>query len=243
MKIRIGTDLNLLVNVFDSTTPKQLNIRSLEAYLVNTTYKTKIDNEIHKKTKFISRFPIEPMRDAYLSTEYSINCSGYPSYHAYPNETTHPTYAGFGVNPVWGLIYPVKPSYRFTEYKAKTYATTSPSKVLVTFPAQDQLFCGDYSIVVVVKYYQKGYNHNLKTVTMDINNAFTLIDNSEDEDLTSTERVQLVSINDPTADADENDIFVNSGELSGSNIHLDYSVGGNGVNIDMSREFDWYDGD
>lgn len=243
MKIRIGTDLNLLVNVFDSKNPKQLNIHSLEAFLINTSVREKIDKEINKKTRFISRFPIEPMHDAYLATEYNIHCSGYPNYRIYPHEVVHPSYAGFGVNPVWSLIYPKKPCYRFTEYKAKTYATTSTSKVLITFPAEDQLFCGNYSIIVVVKYYMKGYGNNLKTVTMDINDAFTLVDNSEEEDLTSTERVQLVSVNDPTGDADENDIFVNAGELAGSSIHLDYSVGGTGVDIDMSRVIDWYDGD
>ena len=243
MKIRIGTDLNLLVTLTNIAPSKPIMIRSLEAFLINTTMKSKIDEDIKKKTKFISRFPIEPMRDSYISTNYNINCSGYPQYNWVPEHTVVPSYAGYGCDPDWDMIYPKRPCYRLTEYKARVLATKHQDQVEVFFPAEDQLFCGDYNIIIVVKYYATGYTNNIKTVTLDYTNAFTLVDNSEEEDLTGTERVSIRNTDDISDDYQEGegtDIYVYQGNLDDDTIRLNLTSG-NSVDVDISGISSWHD--
>lgn len=242
MKIRIGTDLSLLVTLTNVEAARPIMIRSLTAYLVNSTLKQKADEELKNKTKFISRFPVEPMRDSYISTNYNINCSGYPTYNVWPQNRAMAPYAGFGYNPDWDVIYPKQPDYRFTEYRAAVLATKHQNQVEIHFPAEDQLFCGNYNIIIVVEYYMPGYMNNTKTVTLDYSNAFSIVESSEEEDLTGTELVTIKGVdNIPTyTPGDGTDVYVYEGKLDDGTINLNLTSG-ESVAVDVSSITAWHD--
>lgn len=75
------------------------------------------------------------MIDSYVSTEYNIHGTGYPSYRAYPYKKLSTPYAGFGVEPQFNFIYPEAPEYKFTRYCAQVKASKIRNKVQVLFPA------------------------------------------------------------------------------------------------------------
>lgn len=181
MKIRIGNDIKLLVTLISSTTIDSINIKSLEAYVINASKEHEAAENLKNKTRFVSRFPVEPYVDAFCSTAYDIKSSGYPTWRAYPQNYIYGSYAGFGPNPYWpGKFKPV-PMHNLTEFKAPVKSTAQNNVVEVFFPAEAQLFTGDYNIVIVAKIYESGYSYNnLRTVTMDYENIFTLVNTSEE---------------------------------------------------------------
>ena len=181
MKIRIGNDIVLRVKLLGRSIIDSININSVKAYLINTTAEAAALADLNNKTRFISRFPIEPMIDAYTSTQYNINSTGYPSYHAFPNNHVIGSYAGFGYDPHWRRIYRPIPQHNLTEFLAPVKATDDKDTVEVFFPADAQLLTGDYKIVIVAKLYEPGFScNNLRTVTMDYENIFTLVNSSEE---------------------------------------------------------------
>lgn len=153
MKIRIGNDIKLVVKLLGNSSIGAINIQSVKAYIINTTMQEAMINDLKNKTRFISRFPIEPESDAYITTPYNINCSGYPSYRAFPQTCIVGPYSGFGVYPDWNKIYKPVPKYNFIEYPAPVEATSAKDVVNVFFPADAQLFTGDYKLVIVAKIY------------------------------------------------------------------------------------------
>ena len=110
-KINIGSDIRLTVHL---TTKyfAPLNIHSVQAYLVNASVKSDLENQIKaayneynnaleekaNRISFISRFPMEPHFCGYESSPYDICQCGYPHYHARPR-CCRPAYCGFGVYP------------------------------------------------------------------------------------------------------------------------------------------------
>ena len=88
------------------------NIKSLRAYLINTTRQNDIDdqhrrdsinyaNDIEERNgvvKYISRFPAEPCCGNYNSSPYDLMHCGHPSYYVRPMHCVAP-YTGFGVYP------------------------------------------------------------------------------------------------------------------------------------------------
>jgi hypothetical protein len=67
------------------------------------------------------------------------------------------------------------------EYIAEVYATDKQNIVEVSFPAEDQVNLGKYTLVLVVKAYAPGYNSkNLKTITVDIPEVFELVGSTEE---------------------------------------------------------------
>ena len=157
-----------------------VNIRSIKAIFINTSKQQEYDNNLKKKTRFISRFPIEPCIEAFKSTEYNICNSGYPTYRAYPVKRLFAPYHGFGVNPDWCDIYPT-PKQNDTEYIADVAATSDPNIISVSFPAEQQLHVGTYKLIIVAKLYVPGYNHNnVRTVTIDLPEVFELVSSSEE---------------------------------------------------------------
>lgn len=156
-------------------------IDSLQAFIINDTKEKEYEEDIKNKTKFISRFPVEPYVDAYTSTAYDVKSSGYPVWRAYPQNHIYATYSGFGPNPEWDNIYRPVPHRNLTQYRAQVKYTEDRSMVKVFFPAKAQLYTGTYKLVVVAKIYDPGYSKdNLRTVTMDYENVFTLVNNSTD---------------------------------------------------------------
>lgn len=218
MKVRIGNDICLHVSLLGDNTTDYVNIKTIRAYLINTSRQKEIDEEHRIDTiqyrddierrngtvKYISRFPAEPFHHAYHGTPYDLCHSGHPTYHVHPIYAVAP-YIGFGVHPhtfdpfhnhLWGYDdmmdvhdrmlrkdrdYVEK--YDKCEFLAPVQATDKSNKVLVYFPAENQLYTGTYKLVIVAQLYQPGYspnNDNLRTVTMDYNEVFVLVKDSEE---------------------------------------------------------------
>lgn len=182
MEIRIGNDICLDVTLlYNSDNDEYANINSIQAFIINASKEAEYEALIKDKTRFISRFPVEPYVDAYSSTAYDIKSSGYPTWMAYPRNHVYATYSGFGVMPGWDNIYRPMPEHNLTQYKAEVKYTEDRSVVKVFFPATAQLYTGTYNLVIVAKVYDPGYSKdNLRTVTMDYENVFTLVNNSVD---------------------------------------------------------------
>lgn len=242
-RIRIGNDIKLVVKLLGTNTydPINININYVKAYIINTTLEEKQIAEYKNKTRFISRFPIEPMIDAYTSSSCNINSSGYPTYHAYPQNHVIAPYAGFGVNPSWDRMYKPIPQHNLTEFRAPVKATHRKDVINIFFPAEAQLFPGTYKIVIVAKLYYPGFNpNNLRTVTMDYENIFVLTNTSEDGvDSAVTLEVGIT-------DSDTDDLYATAGELDKKDgkttVRVDMSDGMPGFHVDISPETDWYEG-
>ena len=114
MKIRIGNDICLDVTLIYNANDEYANINSVQAFIINADKEAEYEEDIKNKTKFISRFPIEPYVNAYTSTAYDIKSSGYPTWRAYPRNHVYATYAGFGPNPYWDDIYRPMPHRNLT---------------------------------------------------------------------------------------------------------------------------------
>lgn len=193
MKIRIGNDIRLDVTLINSKHDDNVNIKSIKAYIINTTIENRRVEEAKNKMRFISRFPVEPYVDAYSSTAHDIKSAGYPTWHAFPQNYVYGSYAGFGVHPHWDDKYRPMPKHNFSEFCAPVKATEDTNVVQVSFPAEAQLYTGDYKIVIVAKIYEPGYSpNNLRTVTMDYENVFTLV-NTSDEGIDSEVTLNVAS--------------------------------------------------
>lgn len=181
MKIRIGNDISLNVTLlYKEYGDDAVNINSVKAFIINSSKEDEARKQFESKTKFISRFPVEPYIDAYSSTAYDVKSCGYPTWRAYPKNYVYATYSGFGPNPNWDQIYRHMPECNLTQYQAEVKYTDDRSKVNVYFPAEAQLYTGTYTLVIVAKIYEPGYSKdNLKTVTVDYEDVFTLVGTSE----------------------------------------------------------------
>lgn len=178
-RIRIGNDIRLRINLLNMKGIDTINIKSIKVYIINTSREKEKADKIANCTKFISRFPCEPHHPAFEPSAYDLNLAGLPRYYAYPEHHCHYFYHGFGLHPDWSHIYPVENCTNDTEFIAPVQATEYKDRVDAYFPANNQLYCGVYKIVVVARIYQPGYGlDNLKTITMDYNNIFRLVDDS-----------------------------------------------------------------
>lgn len=178
-RIRIGNDIRLRINLLNMKGIDTINIKSIKVYIINTSREKEKADKIANCTKFISRFPCEPHHPAFEPSAYDLNLAGLPRYYAYPEHHCHYFYHGFGLHPDWSHIYPVKDCTNDTEFIAPVQATEYKDQVDAYFPANSQLYCGVYKIVVVARIYQPGYGlDNLRTITMDYNNIFRLVDDS-----------------------------------------------------------------
>lgn len=116
MKVRIGNDIRLHVTLLGNhgTDWDPVNIKTLRAFLVNTSRQHDIDeqhrhdsinyaNDVEDRrrvVKYISRFPAEPnhFHRAYHGTPYDLMHCGHPTFHVHPVYCVAP-YIGFGVHP------------------------------------------------------------------------------------------------------------------------------------------------
>ena len=178
-RIRIGNDIRLRINLLNMKGIDTINIKSIKVYIINTSREKEKADKIANCTKFISRFPCEPHHPAFEPSAYDLNLAGLPRYYAYPEHHCHYFYHGFGLHPDWSHIYSVENCTNDTEFIAPVQATEYKDQVDAYFPANNQLYCGVYKIVVVARIYQPGYGlDNLRTITMDYNNIFRLVDDS-----------------------------------------------------------------
>lgn len=233
MKIRIGNDIKLKIQLRLSNTEDYVNIQSLQAIFVNATLKNKLECEYIKKNRFIGRFPIEPFVKEFEPTPYNIHSTGCPKYRAFVfNE-----YTGFGVKPNWDKCFPIgqKP---ITEYQSEVMHTGDNRIVTVLFPKEAQLFEGVYDLIVVARVYDAGFPGNVRTVTVNYNSVFELVGDSIDA---TDDPVQIEINNESELEAPQ-DVYVVAGSYSDDDIELrrnDNTV----VNIDISPITGWYEGD
>lgn len=188
-------------------------------------------NEIEDRSgvvRYISRFPAEPRYPGYHGTPYDICHSGHPTYHVHPVHCVAP-YIGFGVHPhtfdpFHNHLYAFDDMsdaaermlhkdrdylerYDQCEFLAPVRSTDQKNKVIVDFPACNQLFPGTYKLVIIAKLNQPGYAPNgTRTVTMDYNEVFTLVRSSEEGldgnvsiTIGNTTKVQYVHLTGDTA--------------------------------------------
>lgn len=235
MKIRIGNDVQLNIQLTLGGTEDRANIQSLRAVFVNTTLKEKLEAEYKKRNRFIGRFPIEPFVNEFEPTEYCINSTGYPRY----NVAVYNQYKGFGVKPDWKNCFPVKDT-PVTEYYAEAKHTASANVISILFPAEAQLYEGSYELIVIAKIYQPGYKNNIRTVSTNYKNVFELVKDSQAEGVDNPVQIELVN-----TDLEENlhDVYVVSGSYSNNSIKLKRNDQGV-VNIDVQPiMIGWYDDD
>lgn len=222
MKIRIGNDICLNVTLLYQGESAQYegehaNINSLQAFIINASKEAEYEENIKNKTRFISRFPVEPYVDAYSSTAYDVKSSGYPTWRAYPKNHIYATYSGFGPHPDWDNMYRPVPERNLTQYKARVQFTDDPGMVKVFFPAEAQLYTGTYNLVIVAKVYDPGYSKdNLRTVTMDYEQIFTLVNTTSEDGVDSAVTLDVASTS-------------RAGAVESVNINGDILVGISGV--------------
>jgi hypothetical protein len=65
MKVRIGNDIRLQVQLTCGELRDTVNILSVKAVFVNKTLKEALRKEYKKKNRFMHRFPIEPFTNEF----------------------------------------------------------------------------------------------------------------------------------------------------------------------------------
>lgn len=232
-KIRKGNDIRLKIQLKLNESEDFANIQSMRAIFVNTTLKEKFEKEFIKKNRFIGRFPIEPFVKEFEPCRYNINSTGYGIYRIF----AHNEYCGFGLHPNWKKCMPIR-DINVTRYFAPVISTTDPRVKMVDFPAEAQLYDGVYQLIVVAKIADAGYNAAERTVTVNYNNVFELVSDSED----ATNSAVQLEINNESNVEPLQDVYVIAGGYNNGSIHLnrnDATI----VDIDVSPITDWYEGD
>lgn len=240
MKVRIGNDIKLKVQLTFGEDTDMLNINSAKAILVNTTLKEKLEREFKKMHRFFGRFPIEPFVDEFEPSAYNIHSTGYPKYRAIiPNP-----YKGFGVYPDWKNVFPIK-DINVTVYHAEV-KRISPDTIVVMFPAEAQLYPGEYSLIVKAKIQDPGYKHGERTVCANYNNMFEIVSDTEDADETGIHIIDQPAVIDVVEDPDQQeDVYVAGGTYNNGVIRLQRNDNGV-VDIDVTELSDiasWYEND
>lgn len=186
MKIRIGNDIKLRLQLILGDS-QVANIVSAQAYIINNTAKEQAVKDLENKTRFLSRFPagsqvIDPKLNGLEPSEYNINMVGDPTYNVLPHEHKVHEYDGIGVYPDWDKKYTKKlTNISMDTYNAVVKFTETPNIVEVEFPAEAQLYTGEFTVVLVTKIFKEGYSiDNTATVTADYSNIFTLVPTGEE---------------------------------------------------------------
>lgn len=231
MKVLIGNDIRVKVQLSFNGVPA--NILSAKAMFVNKTMKDKLVKEYQKKNRFIGRFPIEPFVDEYTPNAYCINSNGNPRYHV----RVYNQYNGFGVKPNWDKCLPIG-EMPVLEYQAEVMHTQDPQIVKVLFPAEVQKYLGMYDLVIVANVYEPGFKGNIRTITVDLKNAFELVSSSSEADINDPVQIEINNTSDTEP---QQDIYIVSGQYSNNNIQLRRNDNGV-VSFDI-QPVNWYEGD
>lgn len=91
-------------------------------------------------------------------------------------------YNGFGVYPDWSKQRLLK-KMNITEYTSEVQRTSDASSIIVTFPANVQMYTGQYDLLVIARIYDSGYKNNVRTATIDYKNIFELVSTTEESDV------------------------------------------------------------
>ena len=227
MKVRIGNDICLRVSLLGKNYNDYVNIKSIRAYLINTSRKHDLKDLLEgeeRTVRYVSRFPEEPHCRAFRSTPYDLCHSGHPTFHVKPI-CFRAYYTGFEVLPhsfdpfhnhLWAYGHPhwhndeLHPCHECecgipvneeldhidipdpNKFRAPVKAGSEKNKVYVYFPAEDQHHTGTYKLVIVAKIYEPGYAPNdLRTVTMDYKEVFTIVGSSEQADAYESVNIEV----------------------------------------------------
>lgn len=69
------------------------------------------------------------------------------------------------------------------QYAPKITSTPERNRFYITFPAEDQMFIGDYMLIVTAEVYDQGFNvNNTRTITIDYRSVFELVETTEEAD-------------------------------------------------------------
>lgn len=233
-KIRKGNDIRLKIQLRLANKDEYANIQSLRAIFVNTTLKEKLEKEFIKKNRFIGRFPIEPFVKEFEPCEYNIHSTGYGRYRAF----VYNEYCGFGLYPDWKKCMPIR-DIDVTTYYAPITNTEDPYIKIIDFPAQAQKYEGVYQLILIAKIADPGYKDFQRTVTINNNNIFELVGDSEEEGVDNPVQIEIV---DQSSTEPLQDVYVIAGGYSDKTVHLrrnDNSV----IDVDVSPITSWYEGD
>lgn len=227
MKVRIGNDICLRVSLLGKNYNDYVNIKSIKAYLINTSRKHDLKELLEgeeRTVRYVSRFPEEPHCRAFRSTPYDLCHSGHPTFHVKPI-CFRAYYTGFEVLPhsfdpfhnhLWAYGHPHWHNDGFhpchececgiplndeldhidipdpDKFRAPVKAADEKNKIYVYFPAEDQHHTGTYKLVIVAKIYEPGYApNNLRTVTMDYKEVFTIVGSSEQADAYESVNIEV----------------------------------------------------
>lgn len=219
----------------DTSSGSVVHVLHAKAFFVNTTLKNKLKEEYKNKHRFIGRFPIEPFVDEFIPNAHNINSTGWHQYRAIlPN-----SYKGFGIYPNWKDAFPWK-EHNVVKYQAPITNTKDRNKIIVDFPAEAQLFPGEYQLIVVAEIFDPGYKNSSRMVTMNLNGVFELVSDSEEADVDGA--VQIEINNTDVESTDPIDVYVESGSYDSGSIRLD-RTDNTRVNIDVSPITGWYEGE
>lgn len=170
-QIRIGNDIKLKITLEDLFgITDRMNIKRAKCFLINKTM-------------------LEQKGCSDCNTAYTLHSCAVPRYYGFPHYHYKShwhilPYNGFGIYPDWHHIWH---RYNFMHHPCCDtcgYELQLPVKftdlddvVIVDFPAFKQKHAGVYKLVFVFDVYVKGYNEfNIKTVTVDYDDAFELVD-------------------------------------------------------------------
>lgn len=242
-KIRIGNDISLRVSLYTKI-KEPLNIHSIQAFLMNDTLSK---DSFFGNTRY-DRFPNEPNGCYYASTEYDICQTGKHQYNTLPHNIVC-KYNGFGVYPhtfeqnICTNTSVCDNSGQFTEYRARIEQTKDVNTVYVYFPAEDQITCGVYNLIIVAKCYQPGYSKytQFKTVTVCYNNVFELVSADYSGNDIADQTTLEVGISQVGGTGDNIDVHAISGELNDSGIlTINLNNGLTTDQIDLNSMLAWY---
>lgn len=246
MRIRIGNDIKLRLEL-NSKSSGQVNILSAQAYVVNKTAKAEALRMLRAKTRFLSRFPdgrdfIDPSLNGLEPTEYNINIAWDMPYHCYPHTHRMHYYNGFGVYPNWDKKFtPMVDNCDLTSYKAEVMFTENRGIIEIMFPAEAQLYTGDYDVIVVAKLYREGYKNNTITVTSDYQNAFTLIPMNETPDTDDSDVTIDYTVVNPEQDATSDDYVQSVNFDDGTNVLSLNRRNGASISTIIPNDVNWFE--
>lgn len=126
-----------------------------------------------------------------------------------------------------------------TTYYAPITNTEDPYTKIIDFPAQAQKYEGVYQLILIAKIADPGYKDFQRTVTINNNNIFELVGDSEEEGVDNPVQIEIV---DQSSTEPLQDVYVIAGGYSDKTVHLrrnDNSV----IDVDVSPITSWYEGD
>ena len=214
-RIRIGNDIRLNLTLRGPRTYDQASIKQLRCYLINTS--------------MVDFFPNRCFMPGHVFGNHCMmDRCGHPCYHVNPCDHFHDCRAChhhcmLSHGPELAPQYKSRPDLEchneFDRVAGTTddrFCYTAYSRVLPKansiqcyFPAQDQMFCGIYKLVVEAVIYEPGWGRtDLHTYTMDYGDVLNLVDDSTgasgditlDVDKDDLDNKNILSINIKTND-------------------------------------------